>query len=191
MILSATKVLELNKEHSLIENLDERELTNPEGVGIDLRVGEVYRLSGEGYLGVEERKTPDAKIVASAASGDKEVLMKPGDFLLVKTIERVNVPGKKIVVTNGKEPRFLALFVTHRSTLHRCGILFMATKTDPGYSGELVFGLKNVGGANFRLELGARIANAVFFEVDGDIHRAYEGQWGGGRVATGAKEVQK
>ena len=41
MILSALKVLELNKEYNLIEGLCKRELENPEGCGIDLRVGRV------------------------------------------------------------------------------------------------------------------------------------------------------
>ena len=45
MIISAKKILELNKKYRLIENLAEREL-NPEGLGIDVRVGEVYRLEG-------------------------------------------------------------------------------------------------------------------------------------------------
>ena len=42
MIISAKKIIELNKKYKLIENLSERELT-PEDVGIDIRVGEVYK----------------------------------------------------------------------------------------------------------------------------------------------------
>jgi hypothetical protein len=41
MIISAKRILELNSEYHFIENLDKREL-NPEGVGFDIRVGEIY-----------------------------------------------------------------------------------------------------------------------------------------------------
>ena len=49
MILSSKKVLELCESMKLLENLDQRE-SYPEGVGIDIRVGEVYMLKGEGFL---------------------------------------------------------------------------------------------------------------------------------------------
>ncbi|MDE1860844.1 MAG: hypothetical protein KGH72_03955 [Candidatus Micrarchaeota archaeon] len=190
MILSAKKILELNAKYGLLENLSEREKSNPEGVGIDLRVGEVYRISGEGYLGESERKTPDATKIADIKAGDKEVTINPGEFLLVKTIESVNLPAEKIVVEDGASATFLVADVHPRSTLQRCGIYFRATKTDPGYHGELTFALANLGGSKFRLELGARFANLVFHQVFGDIHRAYGGQWQGGRVATERKEKQ-
>jgi hypothetical protein len=45
MIISAKKIIELNKRYNLIENFAEREL-NPHGVGMGVRVGEVYKLKG-------------------------------------------------------------------------------------------------------------------------------------------------
>ena len=58
MIISAKKIIELNKRYNLIENLAEREL-NPHGVGMGV-VGEGYKLKGVGFLGVRDkkRKTP-------------------------------------------------------------------------------------------------------------------------------------
>ncbi|MAG50261.1 hypothetical protein CL621_01310 [archaeon] len=188
MIISAKKVLELNEKYKLVENLSERELKNPEGVGLDIRVGEVYKIKGDGFLGVEERNTPEIEKIAGVE--DKEVILKPGDYVLVKTIEKVNVPGEKIIVEEGKEPVLLMLHVYPRSTLQRCGIYFMGTKTDPGYFGELTFALKNLGDCNFKLEIGARIVNIVFKQVVGDLHREYEGQWKGGRINTEKKEKQ-
>lgn len=190
MILSAKKILELNGKYKLVENLSEREANNPEGVGLDLRVGEVYTIEGEGYLGEKERKTPEIKKIADIKNGDKSVTLNPGDFVLVKTIEKVNLPSEKIVVEDGATPRYLMADVHPRSTLQRCGVYFRATKTDPGYSGELTFALANLGKSVFRLEMGARFANLVFAEVVGDLARAYEGQWQGGRVAAEKKEKQ-
>lgn len=190
MIISTLKVLELNRKYNLIENLDEREAQNPEGVGIDIRAGKVYRIIGEGFLGVTDRKSSDTEKIADIEKGDREVTLKPGDYVLVKTIEKFNIPGEKVEVEEGGKPMYLSLHVYPRSTLQRCGIYLMATKTDPGYTGELTFALSNLGSKPFRLELGARFANIVFMQVAGEIQRAYGGQWKGGRVSTGGTERQ-
>lgn len=79
MIISARKIIELNKKYNLIENLSEREL-NPEGVGIDVRVGEVYKLKGAGFLGVKERRTPEVEKIADAKQGDKKNHVEAGGF---------------------------------------------------------------------------------------------------------------
>ena len=65
MILGPQKLLELVKKNKLVENLSERELTNPEGAGFDLRIGEIYKIKGDAFLGEEERKTPDIELVAA------------------------------------------------------------------------------------------------------------------------------
>ena len=51
MIISSVKVLELNEKYKLVEGLGDRDLKNPEGAGLDLRVGEVSRLIGDSFLG--------------------------------------------------------------------------------------------------------------------------------------------
>ena len=178
MIVSAKKIIELNKKYNLIENLSERELKNPEGVGIDIRFDEVYKLKNKGFLGVTKRNTPDVE----------KIVLEPGEFILIKTIEKVNLPGEKIEI-NG-EPTFLMADVCARSTILRSGIDFLMTKVDIGYSGTLTFGLANIGPFPFELELGARVANLIFKKVSGDISRPYEGQWQDGRVTSPKEEEQ-
>src|SRR3989344_8589715 len=93
MILGPKKLLQLVKTKKLVEGLSERELTNPEGAGFDLRLDEVYKISGTAYLGIEKRKTPEIKLVAKYQKNKKQsVKLKPGDFYLVKTIESFNIP---------------------------------------------------------------------------------------------------
>jgi len=188
MIISAKKILELNKKYHIIENLSERERLNPEGVGIDLRVGEVYRMKNEaGYLGVDTRKTPSTEKVADISN--KAIKISPGEFVLVKTMEKINLPSEKIVI--GKKNKSLIIADVHpRTTLFRSGIHLMVSKVDPGYQGELTFGLANLGKNLFELELGSRIANVIFVQVHGDLVRAYAGQWKGGRVAASKREKQ-
>lgn len=189
VIISAKKVLELNKKYRLIENLSKRE-SNPEGVGIDLRVGEVYKLGGGGFLGVDERKTPEIKKIADVKKGKKRFVLKAHTYVLIKTMERVNAPTEKVVLEKGKKPVHVTYHIYPRTTLHRSGILLIATKGDPGYSGELTFGLTNLSNDDFEFELGARVANVVFTEVHGELSRPYGGQWRGGKVGTKGFERQ-
>lgn len=191
MILGPKKLLELVKTKKLIEGLSERELTNPEGAGFDLRLGEVYRITGEAFLGVDERKTPEATMVAqckqpSATQDDRRisrkanlpaVLIKPGEFYLVKTIEKVNMPEN------------LTASITPRSTTYRSGLFIRVGNVPPGYQGELTFGFKNEGPVPVTMEMGARIVHIQFHEVKGG-GSMYRGQWQGGRVTTKRRERQ-
>ena len=72
MIIGPKKLLKLVKEIKLVEDLAERELTNPEGAGFDLRLGEVHKIFGSAFLGIEERQTPKIKTVAKHTKGKKQ-----------------------------------------------------------------------------------------------------------------------
>ncbi|MBU0471021.1 MAG: hypothetical protein KKF65_00225 [Nanoarchaeota archaeon] len=94
------------------------------------------------------------------------------------------------MVEEGEKPVYLMPTIYPRSTLQRCGVLLISTTTNPGYKGELTFGMVNLNKHSFKLELGARIAKLVFVEVVGELARTYEGQWNRGRVATEKVERQ-
>lgn len=192
MILGPKILLELVKKEKLVEGLSERELTNPEGAGFDLRLGEVYKISGDAFLGETERKTPDIELImaydgvyteqgrsAQAEKGGKQksITIKPGDFYLVKTIESVNMPQG---LTANMKPR---------STTFRSGIMIRTGNIPPGYCGGLTFGLKNEGPVPVTIEMGARIIHVQFEEVQGGGNM-YRGQWQGGRVSATKKEKQ-
>jgi len=182
MFIGTKELLRLVREQRLVENLSERELTNPEGTGFDLRVGAVYKIrGGESFLGESERYTPEVDEIASFASMDdrKEIILEPGDYVLVKTIEKLNLPEN------------IAVIFRPRSTLFRSGVSLHTATASPGYSGELTFGMANHSQSRFRLEMGARIVHALFVPVSGDLVSTYRGQWQGGRVSTqGNKEEQ-
>lgn len=208
MVLGPKQLLKFVKTKKLVENLSERELTNPEGAGFDLRLGEVYKISGKAFLGVTERHTPAISLVAkyeeagrhpgvvktTIGSKGKEdsiaslkqssrmtvannIVIKPGDFYLIKTIETVNMPEN------------LTASITPRSTTYRSGLFIRTGNVPPGYSGGLNFGLKNEGPVPVTIELGARIVHIQFHEVKGG-GSMYRGQWQGGRVTTTKKEKQ-
>jgi deoxycytidine triphosphate deaminase len=185
MILGPKKLLQLVKAKKLVEGLSERELTNPEGAGFDLRLGEVYKISGEAFLGETHRKTPEVKLIkkydptfAKASAGkQKSIIIKPGDFYLVKTIEKINLPVN------------LSAVIIPRTTTFRSGIFIRTGPIQPGYSGELIFGLKNEGPVTVEIEMGARFVHLIFHEIKGGGSQ-YRGQWQGGRVTTKKKEKQ-
>lgn len=177
-MIGSKKLLQLVNDKKLVENLSQRELENPEGSGFDLRVSEVFKIEdSEAFLGVTERFTPEVKSIVKYGI-DKEIIIKPGDFYLIKTIEKINLPDN------------ISAIFRPRSTLQRCGVALFTAAASPGYSGELTFGICNLGKNNFRLELGARIVHIIFFDTSENIS-SYRGQWQGGRVSTeGRGEIQ-
>ncbi|MBZ9569471.1 hypothetical protein KJA16_00930 [Patescibacteria group bacterium] len=178
MILGVKKILKLVKEKKMVENLSKRELKNPEGAGLDFRIGEIYEVSGKGFLGVEERETPKIKLLAKYNPKKKKTFaFKPEKYYLMKTIERVNTPENILILFRP------------RSTLYRSGMMIFSGNVSPGYKGELTFGIANLGQCEVKIELGARVVHAMFFEIKGKTN-LYRGQWQGGRVSTIKKEKQ-
>jgi len=97
MILSALKVLELNEKYNLIEGLSERELKNPEGSLLDLRIGQIHNIIGESLLGVKERYSSKTETIGDVRKdGNKRFTIKPGEYYLVTTMEVVSSPAEKI-----------------------------------------------------------------------------------------------
>jgi len=179
MILGPKILLELVKKKKLVTNLSERELKNPEGAGFDLRLGEVYKISGgKAFLGVEDRQTPDIELVTKYSKRKKKsVTIFPNEFYLVTTIEQVNLP--KDITANFKP----------RTTTFRSGLFIRTGNVAPGYKGKLTFALKNEGPLPVTIELGARVIHIQFEQVDGGGNM-YRGQWQGGRVSATKKEKQ-
>ncbi|MEX0921071.1 MAG: hypothetical protein WDZ62_02290 [Candidatus Pacearchaeota archaeon] len=196
MKISAVRILELNEKYNLIGGLSERELKNPEGSGIDLRVGQVHKIISDSFLGADgtsrERYSSKTDLIGDVEKdGNKSITLKPGEYVLVTTIEVINAPAEKIKFDEKFPEGYMIPKIWPRSSLQRGGVSFHATKTDPGYKGKLAFGIKNQGSEDFTFELGARMFNIEYEPVLGEINRAYSGQHQGGRVTSqGKKEVQ-
>lgn len=181
MILGIKKLHELVSQINLVEDLCDREKNNPEGAGFDLRLGEVFDLEGDGFLGVEERDTPKSKSLAKYDSNKTEsenyFIFEPGKYYLIKTIEKVNLPVN------------ISGIILPRTTLFRSGLALFNGIIQPGYCGELTFGLYNLGKSKIKVSFGARVVHVTFHEVLGEGNK-YRGQWSGGRVTTEKKEKQ-
>lgn len=179
MVLGLDEVLKRVKKEGLIKNLGKRELHNPEGVGVDLRLGEVYEIiaggafiEADGKAGLGKRKGVKTKKLKG-----KEIVIKPGQYYLTTTFESLNTP------------KDLMPMVYPRSSLFRAGLLLLNTKTDPGYKGKLTMGLRNLSQFEVKLQIGARICNVVFHKIDGQTVN-YRGQHQGGRISPEEEERQ-
>lgn len=178
MILGVDVLGKLVSKQKLVVDLSDRELTNPEGCGYNLRLGKVHRFKGTGYLGIEERKTPDTVLIAEYSPKKKQIFkLLPGQSVSVTTVESVNLPHNLIAL------------LQPRSTLYRSGIIMRGGNVAPGYKGNLSFILFNPSKSAMTFEMGARIVHILFFEVKGKSN-AYRGQWQGGRVSTKKLEKQ-
>jgi len=178
MVLGIDEIHGRIKEEKLLEGLSDRELNNPEGTGMDLRIGKAFRLEGEAFLGIEKRNTPKPVLIAEFIPGKMATItLKPGDFVLTETVEKFNMPAGLVGVAKP------------RTTLHRSGVIARMGVVDPGYSGTVHPALFNAGPSVVTIEMGARYINVIFFEIRGTT-KQYRGQWQGGRVAAEETETQ-
>ncbi len=180
-VIGIHEVVRRISEDGLITGLGGRDLSSPEGTGIDLRLGAVHEIieggayiEADGPAGLGKRSGVKTKEIYTLKEGDTqdELIVAPGDYFLVQTAETIHTPLD------------LMPMVYPRSSLFRAGLLLLATKTDPGYEGQLTFGLTNLGKFPVKLQLGARICNIVFHKIEGEAV-GYRGQHQGGRVSHG------
>lgn len=180
-------VLSHNEVVKIVSNLGERDLNNPEGASVDLRLGSIYEIVGgeayieaDGVAGQGRRsgfETKELNSFSEDSDVQEAIKIEPGDYYLVKTVETVDIPLD-----------VLADFRT-RSSLFRAGLDLLTTVGAPGYKGELIFGLKNLGSHPVTLQMGARICQAVFYRLESK-GVAYRGQNQGGRVTAAGVEQQ-
>ena len=142
MILGSSEIRQLIKEKNLLENYLEE---NIEGAGIDLRVGKIFHLKSGAKLTTSERILPEVE-----EANEKHFVLKPEHYVLIQTMEKVNMPLN------------LCARMLPRSTIQRSGVYQFHAFIDPGYSGVLTFGMKNLGKFNFEFEKGTKVSQIIF-----------------------------
>lgn len=162
MFLSTSEIKKFIKEKNLIENFCEECIQQ---AGYDLRIDRFYILKGNAKIGVNERNLPNIEELNVVNKLD----ILPGEYLLGKTIEKVNMPEN------------LVGFIFNRSTLFRCGCTIISAVVDPGYKGELIIGLKNLSNNTVEIEKGARISQIAFSYVKGKV-KIYNGRYQYGKI---------
>lgn len=95
---------------------------------------------------------------------DKPYVLKPHQFILGRTLERVELP------TNRGTPH-LAARIEGKSSRARCGLMvhFTAPTVHPGWVGSLTLEMINLGPQPIVLRPGMHIAQLIIEEVRGEI----------------------
>jgi dUTP pyrophosphatase len=134
--------------------------------GFDLRLAEIQRHRGRGTIGIsnEQRVLPALEPVEADAEGFVD--LTPGTY---------HVTYEEVVSL----PKNLMALGRPRSSLARSGVAIHTAVWDAGYSGRSTSLLSVLNPAGFRLQIGARILQLVFFGLAAASNEGYQGIYQG------------
>lgn len=97
------------------------------------------------------------------------IVIKPHEFLLGLTMEQVTVPCDLVGVLDGK------------SSLARLGLLvhLTASTIDPGFCGNIVLEIYNLGPRPVELQVGQRVCAIGFYQLSEPVESGYNGSYQG------------
>ncbi|UCC59214.1 MAG: dCTP deaminase [Candidatus Bathyarchaeum sp.] len=95
----------------------------------------------------------------------KRVVLKPKHYLLVATLETVEL-GLSVTA-----------YLHIRSSLAREGVVGSFAVVDPGFRGQLTLNLHNVSEKEITLEKGERIVQIVFHKLGNTAKKGYNGSY--------------
>lgn len=119
---------------------------------VDLQLGEVYKISKIKLVDFEK------KILPKAQKLKLPYVLKPGEYVLARTIEELKPLEKK---------KYFRVAGT-RSRAYRLGLAVFASFFGPYYDGPVVFGIKNIGENPVKLYRGFSIVQIAFLDIHGE-----------------------
>jgi dCTP deaminase len=156
-------------KNQMITNSDER-LINP--ASINLRLGASFIRPVQGRAVKLGSRMPYETVKARE---DGTVRIKPGEFMLATTMERVAIPVNS------------AAFVQGRSSIGRIGLMVQnAGFVDPGFNGHITLELKNDSPCAIILKPGYPVAQLIFMDA-ADVSGGYNGKYQNQIEATGSR----
>jgi|SRR3989344_35576 len=135
-------------------------------MSVDFRLGHefmVYKRTEQPYIDVRQPDTLENLTELIRKNNDEAFTIHPGEFVLANTIERLEIPNDLAGRLEGK------------SSLGRLGIVIHSTagKFDPGFMGNPVLELSNIGVVPVKLYPGMRICQFVFEELTSPTTKGY------------------
>jgi dCTP deaminase len=135
-------------------------------VSVDLRLGNefvVYRTTSRPFIDVKDPKTFDGLTEKIYKKDDEAFVIHPRDFVLGSTLEKIELPSDLAGRLEGK------------SSLGRLGIVIHSTagKVDPGFKGNLVLEITNIGTVPIMLYPGMRVCQLLFEQLSSPTTKAY------------------
>src|SRR3989344_4429969 len=135
-------------------------------MSIDLRRGHqfmVYTRTEQPYIDVKQPETLENLTSLVNMNNDEPFTIHPGEFVLATTLESVEIPNNFAGRLEG------------RSSLGRLGIVIHSTagKFDPGWKGNLVLEISNIGLVPVRIYPEMRICQLLFEELSSETTQPY------------------
>jgi dUTP pyrophosphatase len=134
--------------------------------GFDLTLAEIQRHRGKGTIGIsnDQRVLPELDAVTADAAGFVD--LTPGIYHIVYN-EVVSLPTDVMALARP------------RSSLNRSGVTIHTAIWDAGYSGRSTSLLSVLNPAGFRVQIGARVLQLVFFGLSIAASEGYRGVYQG------------
>ena len=135
-------------------------------VSIDLTLGNdfiLYRSSSNSFIDAVEKKIPEGLEEKISLADTDTLMIRPRDFVLGSTYEKIELPNNLAGRLEGK------------SSLGRLGLVIHSTagKVDPGFKGNLVLEITNIGTVPIVLHPRMRICQLLFEQLSQPTSQAY------------------
>src|SRR4051812_40512071 len=131
---------------------------------VDVRLGDSFRVFHNHQIQAIDLADPPSGLTEHVhIDGDRPFVLHPGEFVLGRTIEVVEIPDDIVCRIEGK------------SSIGRLGLIVHATAgfVDPGFSGSLTLEITNFNSVPIVLRPGLPIAQLSFMTLDQAAQRPY------------------
>jgi dCTP deaminase len=161
-VLSDGTIRRLVDEGRIVIRPWDPELVQP--ASVDLRLGDSFRVfHNHRAAAIDLRDPPTNLTEAVPVEEDEPFVIHPGEFVLGRTREHVEMPDDIVARIEGK------------SSLGRLGLIVHATAgfVDPGFKGTLTLEITNLTRIPIKLYAGLLIAQLSFMTLDAPAERPY------------------
>ncbi|MCU0257876.1 MAG: dCTP deaminase [Solirubrobacteraceae bacterium] len=166
--MSATSVLSDGTIRRLVEEgrivIEPWDPAMVQPASVDLRLGNSFRVFHNHRIGAIDLADPPRQLTEHVEIADDETfVIHPGEFVLGRTEERVQIPDNVVARIEGK------------SSLGRLGLIVHATAgfVDPGFAGTLTLEITNLTRVPIILRPKKPIAQLSFMALDRAAERPY------------------
>ena len=130
---------------------------------VDIRLDRYFRLFDNHKYGLIDPSKEQTELTRLVDTGDKPLILHPGEFVLGSTFEHVTLPEDIAARLEGK------------SSLGRLGLLTHSTAgfIDPGFTGHITLELSNTATMPIALYPGMKIGQLCFFQMSSPAEAPY------------------
>ncbi len=173
MFLSDLKIKECLKSKKIVIEPAVKE-SNIRSAGVRVHLAEEILIAEPGQI--VDLGNPSQIKYKKVDLSKKSCILKPGDFILAGTKEKLQLS------------RDLIAFIDGRSTIARLGLtVHLASTTMDGHYDEprsVTLEIANVGNLSIKLVAGYPIGMFIFSRLDGEVEQKVQNQYKGQRKAT-------